>query len=173
VRRIRDGVDTSFWEDVWVDTLPLKIRFPRLFSISTQKEVSVVEVYPLDYAAGWRFSWRRRLFVWEEEVLDNLLVVINLIILREGEDSWGWSSEKGENFTVKSTFLLISKLSVLPVLVPQWHASAFTAIWRCMAPSKVNAFVWQLLHNRIPTRLCLVRWQIIAEDGDFSCALFW
>ncbi|MCI04101.1 F-box family protein, partial [Trifolium medium] len=74
-------------------------------------------------------------------------------------------------FTVKSTFFIIFELSVPTVLVPPWHAPAFKAIWKCPAPSKVNEFVWQLLHDRIPTRLNLVRRRIIAADGDCSCAL--
>jgi hypothetical protein len=42
-------------------------------------------------------------------------------------------------------------------------------IWSCPTPSKVSAFVWQLLHDRIPTRLNLMRRGIIDAVGDFSC----
>ncbi|MCH90920.1 F-box family protein [Trifolium medium] len=56
-------------------------------------------------------------------------------------------------------------------LVPSWYAPSFTAIWKCPAPSKVNAFAWQLLHDRIPTRQDLYRRRIIGGGGDTSCVL--
>jgi hypothetical protein len=30
---VKDGNHTSFWSDIWVGQMPLKDRFPRLFSI--------------------------------------------------------------------------------------------------------------------------------------------
>ncbi|MCI32672.1 hypothetical protein A2U01_0053886, partial [Trifolium medium] len=42
------------------------------------------------------------------------------------------------------------------------------AIWKCLEPSKVSAFAWQLLHDRIPTQLNLHRRRIIDAAGDRS-----
>jgi hypothetical protein len=41
VKKLGNDTHTSFWDDIWVSNLPLKDRFPRLFSISTQKEAMV------------------------------------------------------------------------------------------------------------------------------------
>jgi hypothetical protein len=111
------------------------------------------------------------LFVWEEELVHTLLDLINSVTLWEVEDGWGWKPENGDSFTVKSTFFLVSDLSVPNMLVPPLHASSFTAIWKCPAPSKVSAFAWQLLHDRVPTRGNLVRRRIIDTVGDNSCVL--
>jgi hypothetical protein len=70
---------------------------------------------------------------------------------------------------VKSTFFLVSDLSVPIMFVSPWHASAFTTIWNCPSPSKVSAFAWQLLHDRLPTRINLIRRRIIEPDGDNLC----
>lgn len=35
---------TRFWDDVWLGEASLKVAFPRLFSISTQKNCSILEV---------------------------------------------------------------------------------------------------------------------------------
>ncbi|GAU47008.1 hypothetical protein TSUD_244370 [Trifolium subterraneum] len=79
--------------------------------------------------------------------------------------------ENGEAFTVNSTFFLVSDV-VSPLLYePPWRASAFTVIWKCPSPSKVSAFGWQLLHDRIPTRSNLQHRKIIDANGDNSCAL--
>jgi hypothetical protein len=55
----------------------------------------------------------------------------------------------------------------LDVLQVPWHAKIFTGIWKSLTPSKVCGFVWQLLHNRIPTRNNLV----IASGVDSVCPL--
>jgi hypothetical protein len=44
VKVIGDGRATSFWKDTWVVERPFETRFPRLFSISSQKEASVAAV---------------------------------------------------------------------------------------------------------------------------------
>jgi hypothetical protein len=47
----------------------------------------------------------------------------------------------------------------------------FEQIWRSPAPSKIFAFSWQLLHNRIPTRDNLVRCGIIRDDNLRDCVV--
>jgi hypothetical protein len=60
-KKIGNGALTSFWVDNWIGDSPLKDRFPRLFSISNQKEASVAEIWdPGIGEFGWRFNWRRR-----------------------------------------------------------------------------------------------------------------
>jgi hypothetical protein len=45
-------------------------------------------------------------------------------------------------------------------------SKAFASLWKCLAPSKVKAFAWQLLLDRIPTR------QILISEGDqFVCGV--
>jgi hypothetical protein len=44
VKSIGNGLATSFWRDRWVGDRTLEERFPRLYSISTQKEDTVATV---------------------------------------------------------------------------------------------------------------------------------
>jgi hypothetical protein len=53
----------------------------------------------------------------------------------------------------------------------QWHAKVFQSIWKSPTPSKVSSFVWQLLHDRVPTKQNLVIRHIIAEGNDSLCPL--
>jgi hypothetical protein len=49
---------------------PLRDRFPHLFSISLQKEVSVADVRsPNSDLERWRLVWRWVLFEWEKALL--------------------------------------------------------------------------------------------------------
>jgi len=45
VRKVSNGRGTSFWNDKWTGEQPLAILFPRLFSISTQQEAKVRDLW--------------------------------------------------------------------------------------------------------------------------------
>jgi hypothetical protein len=51
VKRIGNGRDTMFWKDKWIGERPLMERFPRLYSITTQKDASVAVIR--DGTSGW------------------------------------------------------------------------------------------------------------------------
>jgi hypothetical protein len=57
----------------------------------------------------WRFDWRRRFFVWEEELLEELKEVVNLFVQRAEPDRWGWRPGEDTIFTVNSTYLMLSQ----------------------------------------------------------------
>jgi hypothetical protein len=70
---------------------PLCERFPRLFSISTQKDGVLVEFWR--ERERWRrgeWGWRRRLFVWEEALFNELWDSVPVLTLSEEEDDWKW-----------------------------------------------------------------------------------
>jgi hypothetical protein len=173
IRKLGNGLKTSFWRDKWAGDFTLKDRFPRLFSISNQKNevVAVVSNPPVDNIR-WNLVWRRRLFEWEKDLVNELLVVLNQTgALIDVEDRWGWRFEGGANFTVKSTYRFVSLLCGPEVVIAPWDMVIFSSIWNCPAPSKVSAFVWQLLHGRVPTRNNLATRRIIDANGDLSCVL--
>lgn len=58
-----------FWEEVWVGNVPLRVAFPRLFSISEQKGNIIADMGSfIDGRWEWAFTWRRVFFSWEEEL---------------------------------------------------------------------------------------------------------
>ncbi|GJY19819.1 RNA-directed DNA polymerase, eukaryota, reverse transcriptase zinc-binding domain protein [Tanacetum coccineum] len=42
-RRIGNGADSMFWEDLWIGEKTLKIQYPRLYSLELHKDISVAE----------------------------------------------------------------------------------------------------------------------------------
>jgi hypothetical protein len=48
----------------------------------------------------------------------------------------------------------------------------FLCIWHNPAPSKVIAFSWKLLHNRIPTRQNLARQGVLRSEDSRDCVLY-
>ncbi|GAU29053.1 hypothetical protein TSUD_278100 [Trifolium subterraneum] len=49
------------------------------------------------------------------------------------------------------------------------HMVIFKSIWEIPTPSKVIAFSWQLLHDRVPTRDNLILRGIITQDTGGIC----
>jgi hypothetical protein len=72
---------------------------------------------------------------------------------------------------VNSVYQLVSELANLEVLSAHWHAVIFNSIWKSPTPSKACGFVWQLLHDRVPTRSNLVIRQIIDAGAESLCPL--
>lgn len=104
-RKVGSGENTRFWRDHWVGEAPLCLTYPRLFSISSQKEGMVGGVW-VEYEGGgvWEFSWRRNLFVWEVGLLENLVHHLEGWVKSEKEDVWWWKLEEEGVFTVSSTY---------------------------------------------------------------------
>jgi hypothetical protein len=71
---VGNGMLTNFWKDVWLGEQSLEIKFPRLFGISLNKDIMVGQAGRwVEGVWRWKFEWRRHLFVWENELLLELL----------------------------------------------------------------------------------------------------
>jgi hypothetical protein len=65
----------------------------------------------------------------------------------------------------------LERMSVGETFASAADRRVFTHIWRSPAPSKVIAFSWKLLHNRIPTRVNLRHRNVLPLEMSVSCAL--
>jgi hypothetical protein len=170
VRRVNNGVSTLFWSHVWCGDLPLAEAFPRLFSLSVQKEASIAELVVVrNDQIDWNFRWRRRLFSWEEDLLHCLQQSLDQTRLSSDSDLWWWKPESDGEFTVKSTYSLLFREVYSAVEYGNIEKRVFHQLWRSPAPSKLIAFSWQLTHNRIPTRDNLVSRGIIKGVDSTGC----
>lgn len=86
------------------------------------------------------------------------------------DDTWWWRLEGNGGFTVKSMYKKL-ELSVGESSVSVEDRRVFTHIWRSSAPSKVIAFSWKLLHDRIPTRVNLRHRQALPPEMLVCCVL--
>jgi hypothetical protein len=65
------------------------MTFPRLFSLSNQKEGSVLDIAVVGGdSLEWNFSWRRNLFQWEEVLVVELKELLEEVELSSEEDCW-------------------------------------------------------------------------------------
>ena len=116
-RSLGDGTNTFFWTDVWVGEVSLQDRFNRLYDFSLLKGESVYDMSTLGWGLeGAAWSWTRRLFSWEEEVLGELRILLQNVTLQVlKEDRWIWSLEPSNIYSVCSAYNLT-------VQVPLDHA---------------------------------------------------
>ncbi|GAU46191.1 hypothetical protein TSUD_93780 [Trifolium subterraneum] len=78
-KRVGDGLDTFFWNDPWVEGIPLCERFGRLFDLAENKERMVVEMFSL----GW--GWMGRCG-------------------SGGGNRWQWQPNPDEGYTVRGAY---------------------------------------------------------------------
>ena len=91
---VKVGNDRSvrFWHDRWCEVGSLKRIFPRLYSISMQKNFLISQMGDWQEETWtWNLIWRRTLYDWENDEVSNLKVLIEQKRPdRESEDGVVW-----------------------------------------------------------------------------------
>jgi hypothetical protein len=106
--------------------------------------------------------------VWEENLLNDLVRSLPLLAFLE-EDRWDWVLDDGGSFSVRSTYLLMGSIFSPEPLLANHEFRVLNNIWKSPAPSKVIAFSWKLLRDRIPTRVSLAYRGVHVEGGSNAC----
>ena len=88
----------KFWKNVRCGETSLREIYPRLVSISTQKTVKVYDLVMQGDRSQWNFTFRRRLFQWEEEQLQEIKTEIGFQISPGRQESLRWQWEPGWSF---------------------------------------------------------------------------
>jgi hypothetical protein len=165
-----NGARTSFWNDKWCGDSILNIKFPRLFSLAIHKEASIKDLVVVEGdSIAWNLVWRRSLFLWEEERVNQLLGYIDDFRPSSFEDSLRWNLDPEGSFSVKSAFESLSKEIVPGPTLASFAEKIFCDIWDSPTPSKVIAFSWQLLYDRVPTKENLLLRGVIPQSNGDSC----
>jgi hypothetical protein len=179
VRLFDDGVDkivgnmqrTSFWQEAWVGNQSLAARFPRLFSVSMQQQGMISQMGRMEASSWqWNLFWRREFFEWEVPMFQELLGLIEGFQPLQEEDRWRWKADPDVGLTAKSAYQTLLLLQRQEGELSMLQKYCFNNIWKSVAPSKVIAFTWQLLLDRIPTKNNLIL-RRIACDGGTVCPL--
>ena len=163
---IGNGNETLFWSDVWLAEVSLRDRFPRLFDLSLFQDLSVFDMCQLGWGVeGQAWSWRRRLFVWEEEGMRDLTFLLQSVSLQVYKiDTWHWKSETSQVFSVRSAYKLQASHLIGVSTV------AVTTLWNKHVPLKVVLFAWRLFRDRLPTKDNLLRRGVIPYDSRLCIA---
>lgn len=88
-----------FWEDVWIDRVPLKLTFSRLYEYRRNKDCLVSECYR---DGEWIMDFKRPLPQAEVGCWEKLLAQLRTVKLNDQQDKAVWELERTEKFSTKS-----------------------------------------------------------------------
>jgi hypothetical protein len=161
-----------FLSEVWIGNQSLQDRFPRIFGVSNKKTHSIFFYGSLEQWGVWEsiFYWRRNLFAWEIPIFADFRDVINNFVPSAEMDKWLWCVNRDDGFSVKNCYSLLYRHLSVPQILDRCDKFVFVNMWKSGAPSKVCAFVWKLLLERIQTRENL-RNRRILQHQQLNCAL--
>nr|GEX43526.1 hypothetical protein [Tanacetum cinerariifolium]GEX68880.1 hypothetical protein [Tanacetum cinerariifolium] len=110
-KKVGNGEDSLFWDDIWIDGKALKQKYPRLYALEFAKKISVAEKVN---HSSLVWSCRRAPRGGVEDERQCLLQSrIDGLILLNMLDRWVWSLEALGEFLVKLVRSLIDN-SLLP-----------------------------------------------------------
>ena len=117
----------------------------------------------------WNFIWRRHFFMWEEEVLLSLKEELEGARLNNQGDRWKW--EDSGVYSVNSAYKRLEGIVIGEVLWRVNEKGIFERLWKSPIPSKVVAFAWRAILNRIPTKDNLVLRNVLGPEVQPLCVL--
>lgn len=103
----RNGHRIRFWVDTWFGSHSLCSEFPRLYSLSVEKEVSLCTIVERkSQSEEWVFNFRRVLRAWEMEELGLLYARLDVenFHLSTEEDRLCWKPSPSGEFSVASLY---------------------------------------------------------------------
>ncbi|XP_074266276.1 uncharacterized protein LOC141588747 [Silene latifolia] len=155
--QIGNGTKISFWENLWIGHITLKEGFPRLFSVSIQKNKCVADmgVWQGDNWV-WQLQWKRRLFQWELLLVDQSnLLIEGFTPLREKDDCHIWPFDKTRCYTTKTFVNAFYKLKYTDLDRKHW----FNQVWKGLAPPRYEILLWAILWKRVNTKNRVLKWK--------------
>lgn len=97
---VKNGKDTSFWEDVWIGEAPLRLIFPELYEHCRDKNCTVNYCWK---GGEWKMESRRSFSPEELSQWENLLEMIRNVRISGEPDRVQWVLEKGGNSQPETT----------------------------------------------------------------------
>lgn len=156
--KLKNGKTILFWEDRWSGKSSIKDTHPKLYKLSTLKEISVSEVFECwkgnDISTSCQF-WSRPLRPWEMEEASKIGDLVRTITLAKDKDEMIWAYTKKGLSLKAATDLLTCNSSPI-----SWEF-----VWKLKVPNKVKIFLWKAHLGILPTRNFLALRNIKLSDS--------
>ncbi|KAL8471934.1 hypothetical protein ACS0TY_029244 [Phlomoides rotata] len=134
--------------------------FPRLFLIDNNPLCSVADRFETkDNSWSIKGDWRRPLYSWEEDNLQELLEAAgpNLKPSLE-EDKWTWKLTKDGIYSAKTAYQELHRRKYGDCTIMR----EYEKVWNKLVPLKIAAFNWKMIQDRVPTM-----WNLL-QRGAFN-----
>ena len=157
------GFTVRFWQDIRCGDSSLCMLYPRLFSLSRNKEAYMADL--MKFPNGvlfWDLNFRRYSEGWELESLYNLMSRIYGASLKGvGDDQMCWKPVMGRGFAVRSYYQVLTKSFD--------QSFPWKTVWKSKVPSRVAFFVWIVALGNVLTIDNLRRRWILILDWCCMC----
>ncbi|KAF1861538.1 hypothetical protein Lal_00025893 [Lupinus albus] len=115
---------------------------------------------------AWSLRWRRNLFSWEEEDLDELIRHINDSLPKQHtDDSWIWIHNKSGQYNVRNAYQTLHKVEACGAL------AFFKKLWDCNIPTKMKCLVWKIALDDVPSKVNLTHRGGLSAQDNITCSL--
>ncbi|XP_057415175.1 uncharacterized protein LOC130710037 [Lotus japonicus] len=163
---VRMGNSTSFWHEDWTGSGSFRSKFFRLYHLSKLKWSTVNECGNwVNGAWQWNLKWRRPLLgreqLWAECLMSDLA---GIRLVEDSFDRWSWLVSGDGIYSVHSAYLFLQGSNSL---APD---QVFSAVWKSLAPSKVKAFAWRILLDRIASKENLLKRRVLVVHDQATCS---
>ncbi|GJV17322.1 RNA-directed DNA polymerase, eukaryota, reverse transcriptase zinc-binding domain protein [Tanacetum coccineum] len=148
-KKLGNGADTYFWEDLWHGDMVLKQRYPRLYALEVKKTVDVASKLSHENLT-WSFRRAPRSGV-EQDQLTDLTTYVEGVVLGVTPDRWYWTFDGSGMFKTNTLAKSIQDALYNDAAISNPHK------WNSWIPRKVNIYVWRAAFDRLPTRTNLFR----------------
>ncbi|CAN1787195.1 Putative ribonuclease H protein At1g65750 [Linum perenne] len=152
----RNGMNTKFWVDPWVDSGIRLIDKAVVNSVDINLDAVVADFFEPD--GNWSLDQIGDILPADE--LDLIAGMSSPKTDREN-DIWVWGAETNGKFTIRSAYNLLSDLENEP------DVDVWASIWKWRGPHRVKHFLWLASHGRLLTNNERHR-RHLAQDA--SCA---
>ncbi|GJZ65152.1 RNA-directed DNA polymerase, eukaryota, reverse transcriptase zinc-binding domain protein [Tanacetum coccineum] len=144
-KKVGNGADTLFWEEVWRGGTTFRSCFPRVYALKADKSITVArKLAQVDLV----FSLRRKPKDGVETLqLLELEATLDGLQLPMAQDRWSWSIVGSGEFSVAYVRKYIDDHLI------GGHSSI--SRWVKAVPIKINIMAWKVRFDYLPTRLNL------------------
>ncbi|XP_057518489.1 uncharacterized protein LOC130799411 [Amaranthus tricolor] len=152
------GNSVQFWHDRWCEAGILKRIFPRLFTISLQKNSLISQMGEWNEISWvWNLKWRRVLYEWENEEVRRLKeIIVHKGPNKERKDGVYWKHSGSLCYPTKCITAKINE-----VYTPFLPRPIVNIVWQKFIPPRAKLSVWLANLEKLKTGDFLVEKGII------------
>lgn len=152
-----NGKKARFWDEIWAGTVPLKLEFPSLYHLCSDRGCLIGDIWVGD---SWKVDFRRPLGLGDMKEWDRMMVLLENYSLNDSEDTFTWVLDKSGKYSTRSMYRRLTFRGVINRRMQK--------LWRSKLPQKLKVFLWFASQDRLQTGLNLKKknWK-----GNAKCCL--
>ncbi|CAN1822383.1 Putative ribonuclease H protein At1g65750 [Linum perenne] len=156
---VRNGVDTLFWTNIWVDSGQRLLDAADTSAQGFNIDSSVADFTTAD--GQWDFVSISKFL--PPDVVD-VIAGMTPPQQNRGDDDWIWGCEKSGIFSIKSAYNLISSMEI------GQDSEKWKSIWNWPGPNRIRFFLWLAAKERLLTNAARLRRGLTQDATCPFCA---